>query len=76
MDHIVPKTEGGSNASYNLREISAKDNLKKGARMPYLNEVAQSSNPIRCAVDADRITAKGTKHPRNRNRGFGGLSRE
>lgn len=75
-DHIYPLVEGGPDEQYNKRRISAKENLQKGARMPSLNEVSQSTNPMRLAVKIDRDSlSKEFKHPRNKNRGFGGLPR-
>ena len=38
IDHIWPHARGGSNTSDNLRVISKKDNLKKGARKPGLRD--------------------------------------
>lgn len=75
-DHIQPEVEGGSDEEYNIRLISARENLEKGARMPNLDEVSESSNSIKLAVDIDRESLNGFKHPRNKNRGFGGLPRK
>lgn len=33
VDHIVPKSKGGSNSSKNLRVVSFKTNRSKGSRM-------------------------------------------
>ena len=75
-DHIWPRVEGGPDKDYNKRRISARSNQQKGARMPNLNEVAQSSNPLRLSAEIDKHTLrKRLRHPRNRNRGFGGLPR-
>jgi len=75
-DHIQPKAEGGTDDYYNLRTISAKENLRKGARMPNLNEVSDSPNPLKLAVEIDKWTLN---HPynnsRNKKKGFGGLNR-
>lgn len=75
-EHIKPRIEGGSDEPWNIRYVSRKENEQKGARMPNLNEVSESSNPIKLAVDIDKGSLQGPfKHPRNRNRGFGGLPR-
>jgi len=76
IDHIWPQAEGGPDKDYNKRPISARRNLRKGARMPNLSEVAESSNPLRLATEIDKHTLrKGLRNRRNRNRGFGGLPR-
>jgi hypothetical protein len=75
-DHIWPRVEGGPDKPWNKRNIPQRKNRQKGARMPNLNEVSDSSNPIRLAVEIDKHSLQGPfKHPRNRNRGFGGLPR-
>jgi len=75
-DHIWPRAEGGPDENWNKRCISAKENLRKGARMPSLKEVADSPGSTRLAVEIDKHTIKkGLKQSRNKNRGFGGLPR-
>lgn len=74
-DHIWPKAEGGPDEDYNFREIDASENLRKGAEMPDLDDVLDSSNPIRLAVEIDKRSLEGFQNPRNRDRGFGGLRR-
>lgn len=75
-DHIFPKAEGGPDVDWNIREISAKENLGKGAEMPDLSDVSASTNPIRLAVEIDKRSLQGSfKNSRNKNRGFGGLPR-
>lgn len=75
-DHIWSQIEGGPNADWNLRSIPASENLRKGPRMPNLNEVSESPNPLKLAVEIDKHSlTKGFKHPRNKNKGFGGLPR-
>jgi len=76
LDHIWPRAEGGPDEDWNKRQISARKNRSKGARMPNLNEVADSPDPIKLAIEIDKHTmTKGLRHPRNKNRGFGGLPR-
>jgi hypothetical protein len=72
-DHIWPKAEGGPDDDWNIRIIPASENLRKGAEMPDLDDVFDSSNPIRLAAEIDKQSLKGFKNPRNRKRGFGGL---
>lgn len=75
-DHIFPKTEGGSDDNWNIREIDADKNLKKGAEMPKVSDVLDSSDPIRLAVEIDKSSLKGPfKNIRNKGKGFGGLPR-
>lgn len=75
-DHIWPETEGGPNADYNKRKIPAKENLIKGARMPNLNEVSDSPNPLKLAVEIDKGTINHPyRNPRKKKKGFGGLNR-
>ncbi len=76
IDHIFPIVEEGSNESYNKRAIPRSANRRKGAKMPTMADVLDSSNPIKLAVDIDRKSLKGFKHPQNKNRGFGGLPRK
>jgi len=73
-DHIWPRADRDPDKDYNKRRISARKNLQKGARMPNLNEVSDSSNPIRLATEIDKYSVtRGFRHRRNKNRGFGGL---
>lgn len=74
-DHIKPKAEGGSDEDWNLRDIKASENLRKGAEMPDLDDVFDSSDPVKLAVDIDEGSLKGFRHPRNKDRGFGGFRR-
>jgi 5-methylcytosine-specific restriction endonuclease McrA len=75
-DHIWPKAEGGPNKGWNYRDINRSENRQKGARMPTLGEVSQSTDPIRLSVEIDKHTiTKGLKIRRNRDKGFGGLPR-
>jgi len=74
-DHIWPKAEGGPDKDWNIREIDWRENRRKGAEMPNVDDVLDSSNPIRLAVGIDKRSLKGFKHPRNKDRGFGGLCR-
>jgi hypothetical protein len=42
--------------------------------MPNINEVSQSPNPIRLASEIDKYTIEHKlTHPRNKDKGFGGL---
>ena len=75
-DHIFPKAEGGPDDEWNIREIDADKNLKKGAEMPNISDVSDSSDPIRLATEIDRRSLKGPFITRrNKNKGFGGLTR-
>jgi len=74
-DHIWPKAEGGPNEKWNIREIDRLENRRKGAEMPSVDNVLDSSDPARLAAEIDRRSLKGFKHSRNRDRGFGGLPR-
>lgn len=75
-DHIWPEAEGGPDEPWNKRRILRSENRRKGAEMPDLKDVFDSSDPIRLAVDIDRHSLeKGFRHPRNKDRGFGGLER-
>jgi len=75
-DHIWPEAEGGPDEDWNIREIDWLENRRKGAEMPDLADVLDSSDPIRLAVEIDKHSLEeGFKHPRNRNKGFGGLPR-
>ena len=74
-DHIWPKAEGGPDEDWNLRKIDWLENRRKGAEMPDVGDVSASSNPMKFAVEIDKHSLKGFKHPRNRNKGFGGLPR-
>lgn len=74
-DHIWPKAEGGLNESWNIREIDWLENRRKGAEMPDLDDVLDSSDPARLAAEIDKHSLKEFKHSRNRNKGFGGLTR-
>ena len=75
-DHIWPKAEGGSDEDWNIREIDWLENRRKGAEMPNVADVLDSSDPIRLAIEIDKHSlGEEFKHPRNRNRGFGGLPR-
>ncbi len=75
-DHIQPKTEGGTNDPENLRTIPWRENRSKGARMPNVDEVLDSSNPGLLAgkIDHDSVT-RGFHNHRNVGRGFGGLQK-
>jgi 5-methylcytosine-specific restriction endonuclease McrA len=73
IDHILPKAEGGGEEPWNKRKISQKENRRKGTEMPKLSDVADSSEPVRLAVEIDKVSLKDFKHPRNKNKGFGGL---
>jgi 5-methylcytosine-specific restriction endonuclease McrA len=53
-DHIWPKAEGGRNEGWNYRNISPNKNRQKGARMPTLSEVSQSTDPIKLSVEIDK----------------------
>jgi len=74
-DHIWPTAEGGPDEDWNVRIIPASENLHKGAEMPNLADVLDSSNPIRLAAEIDKHSLEGFRHPRNKDRGFGGLRR-
>ena len=74
-DHIWPETEGGPTEAWNFRTISASENLKKGAEMPTVNDVLDSSNPIKLAAEIDKASLEGFHHSRNKGKGFGGLPR-
>ena len=75
-DHIWPRVEGGPDEPWNKRRIPRSQNRRKGAAMPNLNDVSDSPNPIRLAVEIDKGSLRGPfKHPRNRDKGFGGLPR-
>ena len=73
-DHIFPTREGGPDEPYNWREISVSENSSKGAEMPTPNDVLVSSNPGKLAADIDiHSINEGFSHPRNKDKGFGGL---
>jgi hypothetical protein len=74
-DHIWPRAEGGPDEEWNIRSIPAADNLHKGAEMPDLDDVFDSSDPVGLAVEIDKHSLDGFKHPRNKDKGFGGLRR-
>ena len=74
-DHIWPKVEGGSNEDWNIRNIDASENLRKGAKMPDLDDVLDSTDPIRLAAEIDKSSLEGFRHSSNKDRGFGGLRR-
>lgn len=74
-DHIWPKAEGGPDEDWNIREIDWRENRRKWTEMPGVDDVLDSSDPARLAAEIDRRSLKGFKHPRNRDRGFGGLPR-
>jgi 5-methylcytosine-specific restriction endonuclease McrA len=75
-DHIWPEAEGGPDEPWNKRRIPRSQNRSKGAEMPSLADVMDSSEPWRLAAEIDRHSLeKGFKNPRNRDRGFGGLKR-
>lgn len=74
-DHICPRAENGPDENWNIRIIPASENLEKGAEMPDLDDVLDSSDPIRLAVEIDKQSLNGFRHPRNKDRGFGGLRR-
>lgn len=75
IDHIWPRAEGGPDEPWNKRSISRSKNRRKGAEMPTLADVADSPNPVKLAANIDKGSLKGFKHPRNKNKGFGGLPR-
>jgi hypothetical protein len=73
-DHIWPEAEGGPDETWNKRRISRSENRRKGAEMPDIEDVLDSSDPIRLAAEIDRHSVEeGFRHPRNKGRGFGGL---
>ena len=75
-DHIFPRAEGGPDDDWNIREIDADENLKKGAEMPDISDVLDSSDPIRLAAEIDKRSLEGPfRSSRNKNKGFGGLTR-
>jgi len=75
-DHIRPRAEGGPDSDYNIRLISAGDNLSKGAEMPDLEDVFDSSDPARLAAEIDKQSVQnGFNNRRNKDKGFGGLTR-
>lgn len=74
-DHIWPRAEGGPDEDWNIRDIDASENLSKGAEMPDLDDVFDSSDPVRLAAEIDKRSLEGFRHPRNKDRGFGGLRR-
>ena len=74
-DHIWPKAEDGPDEDWNFRDIDASENLRKGAEMPDLDDVLDSSDPIRLAAEIDKSSLEGFRHRRNKDRGFGGLCR-
>jgi len=74
-DHIKPKAEGGSDEEWNIRLIPALENLRKGAEMPDLEDVFDSTDPVRLAAEIDEHSLEGFSHSRNKDRGFGGLRR-
>jgi len=74
-DHIWPRAEEGPDDEWNIRVVPAAENLSKGAEMPDLDDIFDSTDPIRLAAEIDKQSLEGFKHPRNRDRGFGGLHR-
>jgi hypothetical protein len=43
--------------------------------MPDLDDVFDSSDPVRLAAEVDKHSLEGFRHPRNKDKGFGGLRR-
>jgi len=75
-DEIWPRREGGPKVPGNQRETSPHENRSKGARMPNINEIGQSPNPVRLASEIDKYTIEHKlTHPSNTDKGFGGLSK-
>ena len=75
-DHIWPRAEGGPDEDWNIRIIPASENLSKGDEMPDLDEVLDSSDPVKLAAEIDRHSLQeGFGRPRNKDKGFGGLPR-
>jgi hypothetical protein len=75
-DHIWPQSEGGSEDSWNKREISPHENRSKGSEMPDLSDILDSDDPIRLATEIDKYTLTHEyKTRRNKDKGFGGLDR-
>lgn len=75
-DEIWPHTEDGPQKPWNQREISPHENRSKGARMPTISEVAQSPEPAKLAAEIDKHTVKHEfNNSRNKDKGFGGLTR-
>jgi len=74
-DHIWPEVEGGPTEDWNLRYISRSENRQKWTEMPDLDDVSDSSDPIRLAVEIDKQSLHPFKHFRNQDKGFGGLPR-
>lgn len=72
-DHIWPRAEGGPDEDWNTRFIPALENLHKGSDMPDLDDVFDSSDPVRLAAEIDKHSLEGFRHPRNKDKGFGGL---
>lgn len=76
IDHIWPSAEGGPDEDWNRRSIPASENLRKGAKMPDVDDVFDSSDSVKLAVEIDkRFSLEGFRHPQNKDRGFGGLRR-
>ena len=75
-DEIWPQSEGGPKVPWNQREISAHKNRSKGSRMPSIEDVKDSPNPLKLAKEIDEysLTHK-YKTSRNKEKGFGGLDR-
>ena len=74
-DEIWPRAEGGPKEPWNQRRIPRSQNRKKGAEMPYLNDLSDSPNPLKLAASIDERSLSAFIHSRNQNRGFGGHHR-
>jgi len=74
-DHIWPRAEEASDEDWNIREIDWLENRRKGAEMPNVNDVFDSTDPPRLAAKIDKHSLGGFKNPRNKDKGFGGLTR-
>lgn len=74
-DHIWPKIEEGPDDEWNIRVVPESENLRKGAEMPDLEDIFDSTDPARLAAEIDKHSLEGFRHSRNQDRGFGGLRR-
>jgi len=75
-DHIWPKTEGGPDDPWNRRPLPQSVNRgPKGPEMPCLDDVFDSPNPVKLAVEIDKRSLLPFNHSRNQDKGFGGLPR-
>jgi hypothetical protein len=66
-DEIWPQVEGGPKEHWNQRLIPHSQNREKWTEMPELDDVFDSSDQIRLAVEIDKRSLHPFKHFRNKD---------